>query len=69
MSEINNDSGSGTYYVALTADIVYTDADVFEFYKNVEIDGQNHHMLYTNASNSTASNQIEKHEFWKRDTN
>lgn len=56
MSEINNDSGSGTYYVALTADIVYTDADVFEFYKNVEIDGQNHHMLYTNASNSTASN-------------
>lgn len=56
MSEINNDSGSGTYYVALTADIVYTDADVFEFYKNVEIDDQNHHMLYTNASNSTASN-------------
>lgn len=29
MSEINNDSGSGTYYVALTADIVYTGADVF----------------------------------------
>lgn len=56
MDTINNDWGSGPYYVKLVENIVYTEADVFEFFKDVEIDGQGYSMLYSNSSGMDVTN-------------
>lgn len=56
LTAIKNDVGTGTYYLNLTENIVYSGADVFEIYKSIEINGQGNYMLYENSSSTTEAN-------------
>ncbi|AUB52853.1 hypothetical protein EM4838_07560 [Enterococcus mundtii] len=53
---INSSPSNGVYHVVLTNHILYQDSDVFEIRRNLVVDGQGFHMLYSNSSSSTAIN-------------
>lgn len=55
LAMIQNDSGTGTYYIELTGNIIYDGATVvFNIHKDVIIDGKGYYVLHNNDSPSRA---------------
>lgn len=55
LAMIQNDPGTGTYYIELTGNIIYEGATiVFNIYKDVVIDGKGYYVLHDNVSPSRA---------------